>query len=88
MLTIKEKIEEITTEYTDMPIPEFYQASSFADLNIDSLAIVEIIFDIEEAFDIKIPHEADLEAQGYTFDSFVGVLDIVTMLVKKEANNE
>jgi acyl carrier protein len=88
MLTIKEKLEEITSEYTDMPTQEFYQASSFADLNIDSLAIVEIIFDIEEAFDIKIPAESELESEGYTFDSFVGVLNIVTELVEKESSHD
>jgi acyl carrier protein len=88
MLTIKEKLEEITSEYTDMPTQEFYQASSFADLDIDSLAIVEIIFDIEEAFDITIPAESELESEGYTFDSFVGVLNIVTELVNKESSHD
>lgn len=88
MLTIKEKIEEITAEYTDMPTDDFYQANSFADLNIDSLSLVEMIFDIEEAFDIKIPNEAELEKAGFNFNSFVGVLDIVTQLVEKEPNND
>jgi len=84
MLTIKEKIEEIIAEYTDIPPTEFYQASSFAELNIDSLSVVEIIFDIEEAFDVKIPNEVDLEKEGFDCNSFVGVLAIVTALVESE----
>lgn len=88
MLTIKKRMEQITAEYTDMPTEEFYQASNFADLNIDSLAIVEIIFDIEEAFDITIPHESELESEGYTFDSFTSVLSLVTDLVEKESNHD
>lgn len=88
MLEIKEKIEEIIAEYTEMPSHEFYQASSFAELNIDSLSVVEIIFDIEEAFDIKIPNEIDLEKDGFDCNSFVGVLAIVTALVEKESHDD
>lgn len=88
MLKIKEKIEEIIAEYTDLPPHEFYQASSFAELNIDSLSVVEIIFDIEEAFDIKIPNESDLTKEGFDCNSFVGILTIVTALVENELTHD
>lgn len=87
MLNIKERTEKIVAEYTDTPVNEFYQASNFTELNIDSLSLVEIIFDIEETFNISIPNEADLEKQGLNFSNFVDVLNIVTILTEKELNN-
>lgn len=88
MLSIKDKIEKIIAGYTDIPPKEFYHANSFAELNIDSLSVVEIIFDIEEAFDVKIPNEADLEVSGFDCNSFSGILALVTSLVEHEPNND
>ena len=59
MKEINEKITNIVAEYTDCPTTEFHSANEFSELNIDSLSLVEIIFDIEECFDIKIPLRAN-----------------------------
>lgn len=88
MLSIKDTIEKIIADYTELPSDEFYHASSFAELNIDSLSVVEIIFDIEEAFDITIPNETELEKSGFDCNSFTGILALVTSLVENESNND
>ncbi len=84
MATIKSQVESIVAEYTQASIDEFYNAESFADLAIDSLSVVEIVFDIEEAFDIKIPSEIDLEKQGFSVESYNDVLTIVQALVEEK----
>jgi acyl carrier protein len=88
MSTIKTRIEKIVTEYTDTPVEEFSQAERFSDLTIDSLSVVEIVFDIEEAFDIQIPSEMDLENRGLSVKSFNDVLVVVNLLVEEKESNE
>lgn len=88
MSTIKAKIEKIVSEYTDTPITEFSQAERFSDLAIDSLSVVEIVFDIEEAFDIDIPNESDLEDSGLSVKNFNDVLTVVNALVEENLSNE
>jgi len=88
MSTIKTQIDQIVTQYTDTPSEEFSQAERFSDLAIDSLSMVEIIFDIEDAYDIKIPDEADLEKNGFTIESYNDILAVVHQLVEGKLSNE
>lgn len=84
MNNINAQIAEIVAEYTDSPQVDFSMANSFEDLGIDSLSLVEIIFDIEEQFDIKIPAEAELQALGLPISTFTDVVAIVQHLVEKK----
>lgn len=88
MLSITKKIEEIVSEYTDTPVTDFSGAERFSDLAIDSLSVVEIVFDIEEAFDIQIPNETDLENKGFSIESYNDVLVLVHALVEKKLSND
>ena len=49
-----EKIRDIIAEKMDMDPADITMESSFEDMEIDSLDMVEIVIDIEEAFDISI----------------------------------
>lgn len=84
MNNINAKIADIVAEYTESPQLDFSAANNFEDLGIDSLSLVEIIFDIEEQFDIKIPSETELEAQGLPLSTFTDVVAIVQHLVEKK----
>ena len=84
MKEINEKITNIVAEYTDCPAIEFEDANEFSELNIDSLSLVEIIFDIEECFDIKLPPESELESQGFPLASFTDVVNVVKHLVEQK----
>ncbi|GAA5135200.1 acyl carrier protein [Thalassotalea piscium] len=88
MLTVNKQVETIVAEYTDIPAEEFALATSFSDLAIDSLSVVEIVFDIEETFDIKIPNETDLQSKGFSVESYNDILKIVLALVKEKKSNE
>ena len=49
-----EKIRAIIAEKMDMDESEITLESTFESLKIDSLDMVEIVMDIEEAFDVSI----------------------------------
>lgn len=57
------------------------------DLGLDSLALVEVVFAIEEAFDISIPYNANApEESEFDFASFERIVAGVKRLIaEKEA---
>ncbi|NLO89582.1 MAG: acyl carrier protein [Clostridia bacterium] len=52
-----EKIKRIVADQLGVEEEEINEATSFEDLNADSLDIVELIMALEEEFDIEIPDE-------------------------------
>jgi len=59
-----EKIRAIIAEKMDIDPTEITEDSSFEDMEIDSLDMVEIVMDIEEAFDISIDAGEELHTVG------------------------
>ena len=56
--------------------------ASLTDLGLDSLGLVEVIFAIEEAFDIAIPFNAnDPEASPFDTSTVAAVIGLVEALV-------
>jgi acyl carrier protein len=57
-----------------------------ADLGLDSLAMVELIFALEEAFDISVPFNAnDPEASEFDLSSVGAIIAAVEGLVSQKA---
>ncbi len=81
---IKQNIIAIVAEYTDVSPEEFDEVTSFDELGIDSLSLVEIVFDIEEAFDIKIPQDNELSENNIDLSSFNDLVALVTQLITKD----
>ena len=65
--SIKNKIIKILSEQTLLETSEIKDNLSLEDLGIDSLALVEIVFSIEETFNITIPFNAN-DPTNSTFD--------------------
>lgn len=84
MNNIQTRLEGIISEYTRDDITQLSLQDNLADVGIDSLGLVEIIFDIEENFDINIPSEAECAERGFSFASYEDVVHIVTTLVKEK----
>lgn len=59
-----EKIIQIIGEKMDLDVSKINENATFESLHIDSLDMVEIIMDIEEAFDISIEEASDLRTVG------------------------
>ena len=64
---IKNEIIKILSEQTLLDPSEIKENLTLEDLDIDSLALVEIIFSIEETFNITIPFNAN-DPTNSTFD--------------------
>ena len=54
---IEEQVLELIGEQAGINPKEISLFSKFEDLNLDSVAVVELIFMLEERFDISIPFE-------------------------------
>lgn len=53
-------------------------------LGIDSMDVVEIIFDLEETFDIDVPDPGDMEDVDVKFDTAQDLVNIVNTLIKQK----
>ena len=75
---------EILYEYAENKPGEMSTELTFDELEIDSLALVEIIFDLEEKFDITIPDPKEMEGMGDSFTKAGHVVDAVKQLVEQK----
>lgn len=64
---IARDVIEIIAEQAMLPVEEVALASAPADIGLDSLGLVEIVFAIEERFDISVPFNAN-EPNASEFD--------------------
>ena len=86
MRRIEQKVLELVGEQAGLDPKEVSLNSKFEDLNLDSVAIVELVFMLEETFKISIPFEgldeSELKRNFYTVSSIVNLLE---ELLKKNA---
>jgi acyl carrier protein len=59
-----EKITAIIAEKLDINAEDITMDTTFEELKIDSLDMVEIIMDLEEAFDITIDNNTEMKTVG------------------------
>ena len=75
---IEKKVTELIAEQIDLNSDEIPLESSLENLNIDSVGLVELVFSIEEYFEINIPfeelNEQDLKDKFSTVHSLVEVV--------------
>ena len=75
---IEEQVLELIGELAGIDPKEIELFSKFEDLNLDSVAIVELIFLLEERFNISIPFEgldeSELEKNFYTVSNLINHL--------------
>lgn len=84
-MLVQDEIIKIIAEQVLLEPSDLTSDMTLADLGLDSMGIVEIIFSFEEAFDISIPFNAN-DPNGSEFDiSTVGtvLLAIEKLIAKK-----
>lgn len=69
---VLEKVVEILRNYKDEQDLEVTAASTFEELELDSLDTVELVMEIEEAFDTSIEMDGEIMTIG----------DVVTLIEK------
>ena len=78
---IQNKVIELIAEQIGVKSDALTLESSFDDLNIDSVGLVELVFSIEEYFEISIPFE-ELEEHELkeNFSTVQNLIEAVTRL--------
>ena len=85
----KQKIINILSEQTLIDPSDIKENLSLEDLGIDSLALVEIVFSIEETFNITIPFNAN-DPTNSTFDisNVNSIIHAVENLIKSPSGSD
>jgi len=83
--TIQQQVFEIIAKQAKVEVAMVRPESTLKDLGIASLEAIELIFDIEEQFDIHFP-----EQQGANFDSDTAqsLVDAVQQALDEKAASE
>lgn len=80
--TIEQQVVAIIAEQALLEPSDIALDNSLEDLGIDSLALVESIFAIEEAFDISVPFNANNPTESaFDISSVASIAAAVTQLV-------
>ena len=58
------KLQDIISNYLDIDPKSITEESSFKDMDVDSLDMVEIVMEIEDAFGITIDETAEIQTVG------------------------
>lgn len=82
---ITEKVIAIVSQQSMIEVKEVTLASTPEELGIDSLGLVEIVFAIEETFDITVPYNANEQsADDFDISSVGTVVDAVKKLMAEQ----
>ena len=83
MAKVEEDIYDIVADKADVDRAKLVRDARLDDLEIESLDIVEIIFAIEEKFDIQIPYNAnDAEME---FETVGQVVDALQKVIEEQS---
>jgi len=85
MAGLESDVIEIIAKQVNRDPATVKREDRLADLDIQSLDVAEIVFAIEEKFDIEVPYNAnDTNAAGISFDTVGDVVDGIAKLVAKK----
>ncbi len=83
--SVKERVVQIIAEQALMEPSEVSLEHTLEDLSIDSMALVEAIFAIEEEFDIQVPFNAnEPNASDFDISSVSSIISAVEKLVGEQ----
>lgn len=83
--SVADRVRAVIALHAMLNIKQVTSADRLSDLGLDSLGVVEVIFALEEAFDIAVPFNANDPSQSRFDLSTVGaVIDGVEALIAKQ----
>lgn len=86
MNSVEQKVLELVGEQAGIEPKEVSLNSKFEELNLDSVAILELVFMLEETFKISIPFEGLDESElKRNFNTVSSLIDLVEDLLQKNA---
>ena len=86
MNSIEQKVLELVGEQAGIDPKDVSLNSKFEELNLDSVAIVELVFMLEETFKISIPFEGLDESElKRNFNTVSSLINLLEDLLQKNA---
>ena len=86
MNSIEQKVLELVGEQAGIDPKEVSLNNKFEELNLDSVAIVELVFMLEETFKISIPFEGLDESElKRNFNTVSSLINLLEDLLQKNA---
>lgn len=83
---VAEKVAGIIAEQAMVEPDTITDQTTVEDLGLDSLALVEVVFGIEEAFDISVPYNAnDPGESDFKLGNFGEIVEGVKQLISEKA---
>lgn len=79
---MKEEIIAIVAEYLDVDASTLVESKTLQDLNIDSLDFVEILFEVEDKFDVSL--NSKLQDRSDEIQNFGDVLRITEEMILQQ----
>ena len=78
-------VRKLIADQAMIPVEDVRDASTPEDLGLDSLALVEIVFAIEEEFDVSVPFNANEPDQSdFDISSVAKIISAVEALLKEK----
>lgn len=84
--TIHDDVIAILTKVLDRTPEAITAETPLTSLGVDSLGMVELIFDLEERFSISIPDSGRLAEMGLKMETVSELVDAVAELVRQRPN--
>lgn len=83
--TVKDRVIAIIAEQAVLEPSDISMNQSLEDLGVDSMALVEAIFSIEEEFDISVPFNAnEPEKSDFDISSVASIVAAVEKLIAEQ----
>lgn len=81
MTTTLEKVKEIMASKYSLPVDSITPESTLESLKLDSLDLIETLFDVEDQFHIRIPQDRKNEVPIVTVKD---ICDVIDKLIAKQ----
>jgi acyl carrier protein len=83
---VSDRVIRIIAEQAMLDLDDIKPETTLEDLALDSLALVEVIFGIEEAFDVNVPFNANEPAASeFDLSTVAKIIEGVKKLIAEKA---
>jgi len=84
-MSSEQDVFEIVAKQAKTDAAALTRATKLTDLNLQSIDVVELVFAIEEKFDIEVPYSpSDQNTAGISFQSVGEIADAVAKLIAEQ----
>jgi len=84
-MSSEQDVFEIVAKQAKTDAAALTRTTKLSDLNLQSIDVVELVFAIEEKFDIEVPYSpSDQNTAGISFQSVGEIVDAVNKLIAEQ----